>query len=237
MNGTNWNVTQKRFVSFFDILGFKDMVFSHTHDQVLTKLTALKSTLSFLELASNSPGLKELKIDDDQTRSVTFSDSIMFFSKSDTENDAIKIIYDSYALIRKATENDIPIKGAIAFGQITLNFNKSIFFGKPIIEAYLLHEELQLMTAILHHSFEAKLQNFNGDFWAFVRNSIITEYRVILKSARVSHTIMRPHDTNYLWIQIQSLKKQLLTVSGRGRLYIDNTLDFLLSLDNRLNKP
>lgn len=57
----------------------------------------------------------------------------------------------------------IPIKGAISYGLITviderMNKNK-LFFGKPIIEAYLLEEEIKHMGFMLDGSVEKKVNS------------------------------------------------------------------------------
>jgi len=218
-----WTITQYRFVAFFDILGFKELVDNHPHDEVLQKLYSLKASLSDLADASKNPAFKETQMDDDQTRSVTFSDSIIVFSKADTPYDAIKIVYDAYAIQRWAIDSGLPIKGAIAYGEISVDFEASIFFGKPIIQAYLLHEELQMMTTILHHTAEVKLKDLPADS---LRN-VIADYKVYLKTGRVTHKVMHPNNRGATQKQIESLKKMYDGVSGRSRVYIDNTVEFL----------
>ena len=93
----NWKTTDNRFIAFFDILGFKDLVSTASHAQILKKLSALKFGLNILD---GENGFKHLKkklneISIDQTKSVTFSDSIIVFSKGSSYIDASKILYDS----------------------------------------------------------------------------------------------------------------------------------------------
>jgi hypothetical protein len=123
-------------------------------------------------------------------------------------------------------EAGIPIKGVLAYGKVTVDFDSPVFFGKPFIDSYLLHEELQMMTCILHHSFEAKFR----DFSLKGLQSMVTDYRVFLRSGRLTHTIIRPHDEQSIEMMENSLQKMYSGVSGRPRLYIDNTLEFLRSL-------
>jgi hypothetical protein len=221
----NWNNTENRFVAFFDILGFKDLVENNTHLNVLDKLYSLKKTLSHIEDPTNNKGLAEKEMDKDQTKVITFSDSIIVFSKSDKYNDALKVIYDAYNIVRDSVEKGIPIKGSIAYGQITVDFNKSLFFGKPIIDAYLLHEELQMITAIFHHSFEVKIQEYIDE----LIGCVFSDYKANLKSGRVTHAVMHPYDGAAIVKHIEELTKIYKFVSGRSRLYIDNTIEFLKS--------
>jgi hypothetical protein len=52
--------------------------------------------------------------------------------------------------------NNIPLKGAIAFGNFSANWDQSVFFGKPLIDAFELHNDLDMYCAILHSSAEKK---------------------------------------------------------------------------------
>ncbi len=219
---SNWETTTNRFVLFFDILGFKDMVQAHDHQYTLDKLNLLKDKID--EINGKEFGDDEIKIAADQTRSATFSDSIIFFSKSNGVEDLLKILYNAYSILHNAIENGIPIKGSISCGQVTVDFNKSIFFGKPIIDAYLLHENLQMLTVVTDHHFEQQLMQHDKFFPSF-----LSTYKVNLKIGRATHKIIRPIP-KHLLKTIEELKKHYLQVSGYPRIYIDNTLDFYESL-------
>src|ERR1700752_1315054 len=111
MGENNWDITANRFVAFFDIMGFKDLVARSRHEDVVKKLNLLKNTLKDLETIDHTL-IDSLQIEKLQTRSVTFSDSIIFFSKGDTIQDACKIVIDSHTILSEAIENGIGIKGA-----------------------------------------------------------------------------------------------------------------------------
>ncbi|RYY45118.1 MAG: hypothetical protein EOO06_17065 [Chitinophagaceae bacterium] len=226
MAEVKWNITDKRFVAFFDILGFKDLVANNTHKAVLEKLDSLKKTILRFENLGEEKRLEAYKLDKNQSKSVTFSDSIIFFSKGETFKDLVKILLDSYGTIKFAIEKGLAIKGGISFGEITVDFEQSLFFGQPIIDAYLLHEELQMITAIMDNNFEVKLKTFDTD--TLITNMII-DYKANLKSGRITHKLMKPFRKN-IPTRIQSLTKLYDLTSGRPRLYIDNTIEFLKSI-------
>lgn len=223
MAQTKWKITDKRFVAFFDILGFKDLVANNTHNAVLSKLDSLKERIVNFENLSTEKILESYKLSKDQTKSVTFSDSIIFFSKGETFKDLIKILLDSYGTIKLSVEKGLAIKGGLSYGEITVDFEKSLFFGQPIIDAYLLHEELQMITAIIDNNFEVKLKSFESD--SLIQNMII-DYKANLKSGKITHKIMKPFDKN-ISKRIETLAKLYDLTSGRPRIYIDNTIDFL----------
>jgi hypothetical protein len=137
-------------------MGFKEFVERNNHDGVVKKLRGLKESISKIEELHSNPDLaKFFKVS--ESRVITFSDSIIIFSKDDTRESLTKIILDASALIWSAFDNEVPIKGALSYGEITVDFEYSLFFGRPIIDAYLLHDQLQLYTAVLDHNIEKKL--------------------------------------------------------------------------------
>lgn len=223
---SDWKLKDNRFVAFFDILGFRDLVSRNTHDTIFEKLNHLKTETEKL----NRLDVRGVVLDEvtDQTRSVTFSDSLIFFSKSDSPEDASKIIVDSFILLRSAFEQNIPIKGAISFGEISVDFEKSIFFGQPIIDAYLLHEDLKMLTVICDHKSENKFNNYNFD--QFLK-AILIAYNAHMSYGRTTHTLFGCPDGRQLKQKIKNLNELYKDTSGKPRVYLDNTREFLEFLE------
>jgi hypothetical protein len=227
MIDSTWQPTTQRFVAFFDILGFKDLVTKKSHTEILEKLKILKNVIEELKVPEKLPSLKGLNISADQTQAVTFSDSIIFFSKGDTFWDALKIFFDSYRILRKAIENQIAIKGCISFGEVTVDFTNSLFFGQPIIDAFLLHEDLEMLTVIFDNSAETKFNSFGEkDFFS----KVLGTYKANLKSGKIQHSLMAPFDKQVKAEMEKYLNELYKTCYGRPRIYIDNTLEYLKSL-------
>lgn len=221
---SDWAPTANRFVAFFDIMGFKDLVARNEHEKILSILKVLSNSRATLEEKNMTELQNGLKYG--ETKSFTFSDSIFFFSKTDSHNDAFKILADCIYLMKIALENQIPIKGAISFGKITIDSGNSIYFGQPIIDAYLLQEDLQLYSVIADHTFQEKIESENiGDM-----NAIFNFYKTPLKSGKANHYILMPN-ISLRKKTIEHLQKLYLTVSGKPRQYIDNTIDFINSIN------
>src|ERR1035437_6528279 len=91
---TAWKKTDKRFVAFFDILGFKELVLKNSHEEILGKLESLKWLLQVIQ-KTVIPTFEGSNVYENHTRPITFSDSIIIFSKEDKFNDAVKILDDS----------------------------------------------------------------------------------------------------------------------------------------------
>lgn len=230
----SWKNNNKRFVAFFDILGFKDMVLKQGHADVLKKLEKLKSTTEQLEgniWSKEITNLLKISFSEDQTRSITFSDSLIIFSKDDTIEDCMKMMFQSYFVIQNALYNSIPIKGAISFGEVYVDFEKSLFFGQPIIDAFLLHEDLHMLDIVLDHNAENQANQFK-------ENDAIQQTlklrKVKMKFGVASHTIVNLTSKEEISERIDLLEKLYKVTSGRPRLYIDNTIDYYKELETTL---
>ncbi|MGJ1212947.1 hypothetical protein [Sphingobacterium multivorum] len=76
----NWNPTDNRFVCFLDIMGFKDLVMRNSHKEIYDLL---------LDLSKNRESLEDINFlpkgyDLDSLKTVSFSDSIVIFTKTDS---------------------------------------------------------------------------------------------------------------------------------------------------------
>jgi len=218
-----WKKKTKRFVLFFDIMGFKDMVARHAHSYVEKKLAALTE-----HLESIPEELKFINVEKNQTRPISFSDSILIFSRGAQKKDANKILMDAHRIQMIALQNEIPIKGAISYGEITVDFEKSIFFGQPIIDAFLLHEDLQILSVIVDHHAEKRFKDFKTSLQV---HHNLTTIKIPMKYGKVNHTLLRLSN-GAMDSGIDSLNELYLSVSGKPRIYIDNTLSLYNFLKN-----
>lgn len=226
---SDWEPTANRFVAFFDIMGFKDMVSRKSHEEVLETLKSLSKSRSQLDNLNYYQFSSETRIG--ETMSFTFSDSIIIFSKKDSIDDLNKIIMDCSYILEQSISDKIPIKGAISYGKTTIDKEMSLFFGQPIIDSFYLHENLCLYGVIADHSFQQRLEELNiKDI-----SRSFTFYKTPMKYGFAHHYLMTPSKT-YKNLIIEDLKKLYLTVSGKPRQYIDNTIDYINSLDTAENK-
>lgn len=228
-----WKETSDRFVAFFDIMGFKDLVARSSHDSVLRRMKKLKEVITPLEkevdayLNQDDKTLTDKQKEDFKksiARPLMFSDSILIVTNEDTEADAQNITFISYWLLTSCFQIGIPIKGAVSHGKFTADFDNSLYFGQPLIDAYLLQEELQFYGVVFDHNFEDLIHKRKLE----IEVLNLKKYKVHLKSGKVNHYIT---DWIYLHQQFKSLTRQIeklyRSVSGRPRLYVDNTLDCL----------
>ena len=196
-----------RYVAYMDVMGFKDMVARNPHDVIGEKLQKL---LIFISDLINNKG---------SIFSSIFSDSIYFFT-SDDKQTTLKSLIDVLSKVMKyALGVGLPMKGAIAMGDVSVDLVKNLTFGQPLIDAYLIEESVVLYGVVIHNSVEG-----------IVRKKTFQDYvldaKIPLKTGTASHYILK------WWRNDLKKSKQLvrdirLSVSDSPRRYIDNTLDLM----------
>jgi len=218
-----WKDTCERYVAFLDIMGFKDRLQRDGHEKVKEMLESLHPTISTIEqIASYFSGSKKTAT----VKPVVFSDSIILVSSDKSESAFMWMTIFTQLILSNAIMQGIPIKGAIACGIETANFKKSLHFGKPLIDAHELQNELLLYGVVLHHSAEKSLTELKMD--SKITQSVI-KTPIPMKSGKIIHYIVdwtefaSDKDNN----PIDFVTKLYNSVSGKPRKYVDNTIEFL----------
>lgn len=223
-----WDTTKTRFVAYFDILGFKNFVLRNKHNNVFEKLNSL---------------LNEIKRQADKQKYfvyiVSFSDSIVLFSRDNTQESLKAMITLSKSLMTKALQNEIPIKGAIAYGSTSVDKTNQIFCGQPIIDAFLFQEEqLYYYGVVFLHSFEIFINENIENFITVLQedeceNSIIEIKTPIKKGGFVNHLNLnwfRSLNNAAEFDDIMSKLRMTPGADGEIRKYIDNTTEIYKKL-------
>ena len=223
-----WETTRARFVAYFDILGFKNFVLRSKHEHVFEKLNLL---------------LQEIKQQAIKQRYfvyiVSFSDSIVLFSRDDSQDSLKAMITLSKSLMTKALQNEIPIKGAIAYGDMSIDKTNQIFFGQPIIDAFLFQEEqLSYYGVVFLHSFEIFINKNIDDFITVnqedeYENSIIEIKTPIKKGGYINHLNLNWFSNLSNVAEFDDIVSKLRMTPGADgniRKYIDNTIEIYTKL-------
>lgn len=181
---------------------------------------------------------------------VHFSDSIIIFSKNDSLSNYIDFTNLVTAFYSSALTYKIPLKGSFAYGEISIDKSKKIYFGQAVIDAVLLQEDVNYMGIVAHHSIDLFLKNnltellksnyFEAQFF---------EEKTPLKSGNVNHLNLNwftvivssiPHGNSHtneedVKIYIEEIISNFkYNATGYHRKYIDNTIDFFReSLKNK----
>lgn len=219
-----WQVTANRYVAFLDIMGFKDMVARSTHEEIYTMMKRVDEVKKTAENVKWGYG-KEIMV-----KSTFFSDSIVLYTKDDTYDSLLTIFAIISSITNDLLTSSIPHKGALAFGKMTIDSSNSIFFGQPLIDAYLLQEELNLYCIVLHSTVEREMENQK-----IILPKLFFNYLCPFKGGSSSHLMIPPIYTSSPKVsdekEVQALregvKKLRHRTSGHIRKYIDNTEVYL----------
>ncbi len=216
-----WEILTNRYVAFLDILGFKDYVLRNSIRAVysrLKSLNALRPDNDDKEFESETG--KRIKF-------TIFSDSIFIFSKDDDYISLRHFLTYVKRVVRVALRKEIPLKGAIAYGKIVVDDKQNLFCGQPIIDAYLLEEDLQYMGVVFHHTFEDVYYKLD-DIQLDKLSDWIKEVQTPFKYGKRTHLNL---DYRIAGLNTYDLTKfvanQRFYSSGDARKYVDNTLEML----------
>lgn len=206
-------ISTNRYVVFLDIMGFKDRVARTKHPDLLELLSKFNDEITRI--------IGQFK--DSKLQLAQFSDSIVLFSNDTTQNSLMNIARAARGIMQNAIKQGIPLKGAIAQGEITCDMTKQLFFGQALIDAYLLEENVQYYGVLVHHSAEKDAQCIPNLF---------RDIKAPLKSGKISHYELSWYADDLTDIQaLEEIKEKLseirLSVSDSPRKYIDNTLEVI----------
>ena len=218
-----------RFVLYLDIMGFKDRVNRVDVEQLKEQLLLFKTKNNKLKPLLVAGDTKNTLIDMAQ-----FSDSIVLVSRGTTIDDLNRISKAATILMQTALQTGFALRGAVSKGKMVFDKENQLFFGKALVDAYLLEEELCYYGVVFHESMEESILK------AITKKYIpIEDISVPLKKGMSKHYHIAWHKlTNALqegnissealdWLK--SLRK---TVSGNPRVYLDNTIKIIETTDN-----
>ncbi|MHC1689964.1 MAG: hypothetical protein AB9833_03940 [Bacteroidales bacterium] len=219
-----WEIDNVRFVGFMDIMGFKDLVARKSHDDVKHMLNKMVRLNKSLENVFGKPRVivEDRKKLESRIRSVTFSDSIMFISQDDSLEDFIQISIALSIFQEASLQRGAPTKGAMSLGMLTADFDNSIFFGQPLIDAYLLQDQLKYYGIVADNKIEEYLiekKRKQKPSEPKVDSAFI-KLKTPFKSGKIMHYNL--HLDSNSPEQLEDLYKN---VSGDPRIYVDNTIE------------
>lgn len=219
-----WKSTAERYVCFLDIMGFKDLVSRNPHETVLERMEGfIKAVKKWEDAGNKAKDDTELSkiFPNCEIRTATFSDSILLMSKGNDVRDLSHLLMVLKLLISDCFKIPIPIKGAISKGLLTADFEKSLFFGKPLIQAYELQEEVNYYGVVVDRYVEKDIENEANQISEGYKN-LAVRLKTPMKSGRISAVNISLHDNS---IEEKQLIELYYSVDGRPRIYVDNTIE------------
>lgn len=223
IKSVEWSDDSDRLILYADIMGFSHRVKHDNHSSLKSKLIKFKK--------SWESKIKPLR-KGDYLRSVQFSDSILLVVNGTDAKMFNLITKAAVCLVQSALSSGFPIKGVLASGKFTYDKENELYFGLPLVDAYLLHDEIQYYGIVVHHSAEQIVKLYTDSSKPY------TKAKVNLKKGMTSHYHLSWHmlDSNLSKGNIANLGNDWLdkieeSVSGAPRIYVDNTRA-VISLDN-----
>ncbi|HXP50239.1 MAG TPA: hypothetical protein VN922_09810 [Bacteroidia bacterium] len=239
-NESNWEITTKRYVAYIDIMGFKDMVARKSHEDMYMMMKEINHK------ALSNTKIEWLGLKQNLLKKTNYSDSIIIYSKDNSYDSLCSIIFSISALTNDLFTHNIPFKGSLAYGTMTLDDLSSIFFGQPLIDAYLLQDELLMYGVIVHATAEQEIERHRIEKKSF---SFVNNYLCPLKNGNSTHYTIYPIFTAYYKFEETtkeivdrcnelslSIKKLRFHTSGHLRKYIDNTEKYLTDVREKTSK-
>lgn len=143
-----WPIHGERIVAFIDMMGFKNMVDTWSTERLYGLMTEVFEGVA--QITQDVRGSTEFekdeilyKVNEPLARVSFFSDSIFIASAGCGDGSTLAVIMGALKSYYALLNAGVPCRGGIAKGECVTDFDKSVFFGQALIDAYLLGESLQ----------------------------------------------------------------------------------------------
>lgn len=155
------NGPHDRFVAHLDILGMSAIVEKDPEEAwgMLSDLVAVRDRVG--GYAMEFLDTKEMVKAVDVAAAVTFSDTIILFSKGSTDTELRALLILVTELLHKAMCSCVPVRAGIARGKFFVNVEKSMYAGPALIEAYRSGDSAQWLGICLGKSVETQALGLN----------------------------------------------------------------------------
>lgn len=167
-----------RFVAHIDILGMSTIVEKNADEAwgMLSDLVDVKdrvgnSAIEFLQT-------KEMVHASEAAMAVTFSDTIILFTRGATDTELRSLIILVTELLHKAICRCVPVRAGLALGRFLFNLDRSMYAGPALIEAYRVGESAQWLGISLAKSVQERARNLGLKSG---HSDIIVEWSVPIK--------------------------------------------------------
>lgn len=150
-----------RFVAHIDILGMTSIVERDADVawELLSGLVAVREQTENYKI--DFIDTKDRVAIPDVIKSVTFSDTILLFSKRSSDRDLRCMIILVAEMFHKALCRCVPVRAGISFGKFYFNFEKSMYAGPALISAYRAGESSQWLGIVLSESVQQQAISLN----------------------------------------------------------------------------
>jgi len=169
----------KRAIAYFDILGFKSKIDDTPIEELANNYERIVAQTD-----------REFTVKDGMIvgRQVCyryiFSDSLFLVAKEDSEDSFIDLISYAWRMMQQFIVSGFPLRGAITYGDVYVNFDSNIFLGKAISEAVVLEGQQDWIGAIVSDSVIDRYKNIfitENNISGVIMNFLMPVYAVPFK--------------------------------------------------------
>ena len=160
----------KKVICFLDILGFTNIVYNKSKEEVET---IFNDVSSFAKLI-----LQDTNLQDSDIQITNFSDSIVISYNLDSENQLVFIIQYLQDMLIHFIKIGILIRGAITRGEL-FHLNNTVF-GSGLIEAYALESKVAIYPRIIIRRDVLWFEKFSPEFEQISQESLIKNLQLDL---------------------------------------------------------
>lgn len=215
----NWDEDAERLVLYADVMGFKSRVMTKSYEQLKQEFLDFRKAWDarVLPLQLN-----------DFLKFVQFSDSMMIVVKGVDGKMFNLLTKASISLMQIAMEKKFPLKGAIAQGTFGFYADRQLYFGQPLCDAAVLHDQLKFYGIAVHHSAEKTVRSYSTELLPYSKTPIYIDKGKVCHYHLCWNLLDKKYQSNDItdicekWLQ--TIEE---SVSGEPRMYVDRTLEIL----------
>jgi hypothetical protein len=207
------NLTAKRWVGYFDLLGVKQIYKTKDHIQI------------FIAISSAAERCKERSDAWGNVGYAWFSDTFIFFTNDDSAESLKAIENISRWFVYSLITNCIPVRGAISCDAFYADRENDIFFGEALLEAYKYGEAQDWIGFILSPSAEKRLKQLetlselrlnyvHTDIPFKTTSKLNHNLSACIIGKNVGKTTMSGNNKNPIIEKLSQMKKQIKDENG-----------------------
>ena len=213
----------KRAIAYFDILGFKAKVENMPINELAHK---------YEEIVRQTDGVFTVKNGTVVSKQVChryiFSDSIFLIAEEDSDESFMDLFFYAWRLMQMFIAAGFPLRGAMTYGDIYVNFEKNIFLGRAISEAAVLEGKQNWIGATVDSTVIDRYESIfeRDDVYGFLMSVLLPIHDVPMKDGtRRNYAVINWRHNIISQDGIKALFKNE-PYSEAAQIKIDNTLRF-----------
>ena len=231
--------SDNRYVAHLDILGMTSIVDAGPEKawEVLSNLVDARDKANGFEIEFSELEGQRISVSN-SVYAVTFSDTILLFTKNDSKHDLLVLLIVLSHILHKALALGVPTRSGVSYGKFFFNIEKSMYMGPALIEAYKVGEAAQWIGICFGESFREKWKEVaqfkSGDSdivveWLVPRKSAASNCLVVNWPAIFAHDfkVEHPLTTEIFYSAFEHYFGELSQLPSEVKLKYENTTRFI----------